>query len=68
MGIEQIVNALAERAIASLLGDTEQPKISANTEKLNLMSDRVREAIYQNANGEISQDELDLNSYPQVIH
>ena len=28
-------------------------------EKLYLMSDRMREAIYQNANGEISTDELD---------
>ena len=46
-------------SIASLPGDTDQPKISAYTEKLNFMSDRVREAIYKNANGEISPDELD---------
>ena len=53
------VKDILKSSIASLLGDTEQPKISANTEKLNLMSDRVREAIYKNANGEISPDELD---------
>lgn len=53
------VKDILKSSIASLLGDSEQPKITANMDKLKLMNDKMSDAIYQNAIGEISVDELD---------
>ena len=47
-------------SISALLGNREQPLISENNKRLEESEQKIRDALYKNATGEISTEELDL--------
>ena len=47
-------------SISTLIGNKEQPLISKNNERLAEIEQKMRDALYQNAIGKISTEELDM--------
>ena len=57
------VKDILKCSIASLMGDTEQPMITKNTARLEELSDLMRDAIFKNATGEMTPEELEKICY-----
>ena len=57
------VKDILKCSIASLMGDAEQPMITKNTARLEELSDLMRDAIFKNATGEMTPEELEKICY-----
>lgn len=61
--IRSRVKDILKCSIASLMGDTEQPMITENMTRLEEFSNLVRDAIFKNATGEMTTNELEKICY-----
>ncbi|MEE1012824.1 MAG: recombinase family protein [Clostridia bacterium] len=57
------VKDILKCSIASLMGDTEQPMITENMARLEELSDLMRDAIFKNATGEMTPNQLEKICY-----